>query len=70
MEEMLPLLEQVARDGRPLVIVAEELEGQALAALIMNAIRGTMKIVGIKAPRYGEERKSILKDLAISTGAT
>ena len=69
-EEMLPLLEQVARDGRPLVIVAEELEGQALAALIMNAIRGTMKIVGIKAPRYGEERKSILKDLAISAGAT
>lgn len=68
-DEMLPLLEQVARDGRPLVIVAEELEGQALAALIMNAIRGTMRIVGIKAPRYGEERKSILKDLAISVGA-
>ena len=68
-DEMLPLLEQVARDGRPLVIVAEEIEGQALAALIMNAIRGTMKIVGIKAPRYGEERKSILQDLAISVGA-
>ena len=68
-DEMLPLLEQVARDGRPLVIVAEEIEGQALAALIMNAIRGTMRIVGIKAPRYGEERKSILKDLAISVGA-
>ena len=68
-DEMIPLLEQVARDGRPLVIVAEEIEGQALAALIMNAIRGTMKIVGIKAPRYGEERKSILQDLAISVGA-
>lgn len=68
-DEMLPLLEQVARDGRPLVIVAEEIEGQALAALIMNAIRGTMRIVAIKAPRYGEERKSILKDLATSVGA-
>lgn len=68
-DEMLPLLEQVARDGRPLVIVAEEIEGQALAALIMNAIRGTMRIVAIKAPRYGEERKSILKDLAISVGS-
>ena len=69
-DEMLPLLEQVARDGRPLVIVAEEIVEQALAALIMNAIRGTMRIVGIKAPRYGEERKNILKDLAISVGAT
>ena len=68
-DEMLPLLEQVARDGRPLVIVAEEIDGQALAALIMNSIRGTMKIVGVKAPRYGEERKSILQDLAISVGA-
>ncbi len=69
-DELLPLLEQVARDGRPLVIVAEEIIEQALAALIMNAIRGTMKIVGIKAPRYGEERKSILRDLATSVGAT
>ena len=69
-DEMLPLLEQVARDGRPLVIVAEEVEGQALAALIMNSIRGTMKIVAIKAPRYGEERKSILQDLSVSTGAS
>lgn len=69
-DEMLPLLEQVARDGRPLVIVAEEIVEQALAALIMNAIRGTMRIVGIKAPRYGEERKNILKDLAVSVGAT
>ena len=68
-DEMLPLLEQVARDGRPLVVVAEEIEGQALAALIMNAIRGTMRIVAVKAPRYGEERKSILKDLATSVGA-
>ena len=68
-DELLPLLEQVARDGRPLVVVAEEIEGQALAALIMNAIRGTMRICAVKAPRYGEERKSILKDLAVSVGA-
>lgn len=69
-EEMLPVLEQVARDGRPLVIVADDIVEQALAALIMNAVRGTMKIVAVKAPKYGEERKSILKDLAISVGAT
>ena len=69
-DELLPLLEQVARDGRPLVIVAEEIIDQALAALIMNAMRGTMRVLGIKAPRYGEERKAILKDLAVSIGAT
>ena len=69
-EEMVPILEQVARDGRPLVIVADDIVDQALAALIMNAVRGTMKIAAVKAPRYGEERKSILKDLAVSVGAT
>ena len=57
-------------EARPFVIVAEEIEGQALAALIMNAMRGTMKIAAVKAPRYGEERRNILKDLAISVGAT
>ena len=69
-EQILPILEIVARDGRPLVIVAEEIEGQALAALIMNTVRGTMKIAAVKAPFYGEARKSILEDLAVSTGAT
>ena len=69
-EEMLPILEVVARDGRPLVIVAEEIEGQLLAALIVNRLRNNMKIVGVKAPRYGEERRGILEDLAVSTGAT
>lgn len=68
--EMLPVLELIAREGRPLVIVADDIEGQALAALIMNAVRGSMKVVGIKAPRYGEERRGILKDLAVSVGAT
>lgn len=69
-DQILPVLEVVARDGRPLVIVAEEIEGQALAALIMNTARGTMKIVAVKAPLYGEARKNMLSDLAISTGAT
>jgi len=69
-EQILPILEMVAREGRPLVIVAEEIEGQALAAMIMNAMRGTLKVAGIKAPMYGEERRSLLNDLAISTGAT
>jgi len=64
------VLEVVAREGRPLVIVADQIEGQALAALIMNSQRGTMKVAAVKAPRYGEERKNILKDLAVSTGAT
>ena len=69
-EQILPILEMVAREGRPLVIVAEEIEGQALAAMIMNAMRGTLKVAGIKAPMYGEERRNLLNDLAISTGAT
>ena len=68
-EQILPILELVAREGRPLVIVAEDLEGQALAALIMNTMRGTLKIGAIKAPRYGEERRNILSDLALSTNA-
>ena len=69
-EEMLPVLELLAREGKPFVLVAENIEGQALAALIMNAVRGTMKVAAVKAPRYGEERREILKDLAISVGAT
>jgi len=67
---MLPILEVAARDGRPLVIVAEEVEGQLLAALIINRMRNNMKIVAVKAPRYGEERRMLLEDLSITTGAT
>ena len=69
-EQILPALELVSRDSRPLIIVAEEIEGQALAALIMNTVRGTMKIAAVKAPFYGARRKNILADLALSTGAT
>jgi len=68
-EQILPALELVSRDGRPLIIVAEEIEGQALAALIMNTARGTLKIAAVKAPFYGGRRRNILADLALSTGA-
>jgi len=69
-DEMLPILEVVARDGRPFVIVGEEIEGQLLAALIINRMRNNMKIAAVKAPRYGEERRNILEDLSVTTGAT
>ena len=69
-ELILPLLEMVAREGRPLIFIVEEIEGQALAALIMNAMRGTIKVAAIKAPFYGEERRETLGDLVLSTGAT
>ena len=67
--QILPALEIAARENRPFVIVAEEVEGQALAALIMNTMRGSMKVAAVKAPRYGEERRAIMSDLAVSTGA-
>ncbi len=67
--KILPALEIAAREGRPFIIVADEVEGQALAALIMNTMRGSMKVAAVKAPRYGEERRAIMSDLAISTGA-
>ena len=68
--DILPILELAAREARPLVFIASEIEGQALAAMIMNAIRGTLKVAAIKAPRYGHERQNILSDLALSTGGT
>ena len=69
-QDILPVLELVAREGKPLIIVAEEVEGQALAALIMNAVRGTMRVAAVKAPRYGHERRNIMQDLCLSVGAT
>ena len=67
-EKILPALEIAARESRPLLIVADEIEGQALAALIMNTVRGSMKVIAVKAPRYGEDRRNIMSDLAVSTG--
>ena len=69
-QDILPALELVSREGKPLLIIAEEVEGQALAALIMNTVRGTMKVAAVKAPRYGQERREILGDLCLSVGAT
>ena len=68
-DQILPILEMVSRDGRPLVIVAEDIDGQALAALIMNTVRGSLKIAAVKAPFYGDRRRDLLADLALSTGA-
>lgn len=67
--DILPALEIAAREGRPFVIVSDEIEGQALAALIMNTIRGSMKVAAVKAPSYGEDRRGIMSDLATATGA-
>lgn len=69
-DNLMPILSIVARENKPLVIFSENIEGQALAAIILNAVRGSMKVSAVKAPRYGEERRNILKDLAISVGAT
>ena len=68
-QEILPVLELAARESKPFIIVAELVEGQALAALIMNTVRGSMKVAAVKAPGYGQERRNVMSDLCISTGA-
>ena len=67
-QEILPLLEQVVQQGRKLLIIAEDIEGEALTTLIVNKLRGTFQVVGVKAPGYGDRRKEMLKDIAILTG--
>src|SRR4028118_545759 len=68
MKELLPVLEQVVQTGKPLVIVSEDVDGEALATLVVNKLRGSLKIAAVKAPGFGDRRKAMLEDIAVLTG--